>query len=88
VFYSRQQIVIGVWRLWRNYFFFGGGGGLRFVRHRQDGLIREDERAGVSGLDVAMRNACSVSGGKSESKMPPGGPRQRLKVNNQTVVMK
>jgi len=71
-----------------SFFLGGGGGGLRFVRHHQDGLIKEVERAGVSSLDVTVRNACSVSGGKSESKMPPGGPRQRLKVNNQTVVMK
>ena len=82
---------MGVWKLWRiEVFFLGGGGGrgLRFVRRHQDDLIKEDERGGVSSLDVAARNACSVSGGKSESKVPPVGPRQSWKVSTQTIVMK
>ena len=70
-------------------FFFFGGGGLRFVRHHQDGLIKEEARGGVSSLNVAVRNACSVSGGKSEKvRYRLGGPRQRWKVNTQTTVIK
>jgi hypothetical protein len=68
--------------------FFVVGGGLRFLSQHHVGLIKQGEGGGVSSLDVALRNACSVSGGKSETKIPPGGPRQRWKVNTQTIIMK
>ena len=53
--------------------------------HREVGRAKDFAAPRV---DVAVRNACSVSGGKSEGKIPPGGPTQRWKVNTQTIVMK
>jgi hypothetical protein len=86
---SRQLIVVGVWRIWRKEgFILGGWRSLRFVRHHQDCLIKDDEAVGVSSLDDAVKNACSVSGAKSERRIPAGRPRQGLTGNTETIVMK